>query len=249
MRFSTGSCRRWDMMGGLVSNNILFLAVRSEQVEFRFNLSTVASTEKILTAELHLFKLRPQASVSFNRHHFCQVCDMKESVKNNQWCLSLRDVSNVWLLSLCFLQVSVYQLLDNSKSNHTQRRKLLSSRLIPVHSTGWEVFTITQAVSSLLLCKHWTRVRIFLDLNWPTCSSSWRFAPGWWMKAATWASTWWFRPWEGARWTWNWSASLQDAATTRASSPCWFCSLMTDVAPLLSRMQVSFFGQFYIQCW
>ncbi|XP_053294167.1 anti-dorsalizing morphogenic protein [Pleuronectes platessa] len=91
-----------------------FDKLRSEQVEFRFNLSTVASTEKILTAELHLFKLRPQASVTFNRHHFCQV--------------------------------SVYQLLD--KSNNTQGRKLLSSRLIPVHSTGWEVFTITQAVRS-----------------------------------------------------------------------------------------------------
>lgn len=53
------------------------IAVRSEQVEYRFNLSTVARTEKILTAELHLFKLRPQASLTFNRHHFCQVCTMK----------------------------------------------------------------------------------------------------------------------------------------------------------------------------
>ncbi|XP_062261331.1 anti-dorsalizing morphogenic protein [Platichthys flesus] len=94
-----------------------FDKLRSEQVEFRFNLSTVARTEKILTAELHLFKLRPQASVTFNRHHFCQV--------------------------------SVYQLLD--KINNTQGRKLLSSRLIPVHSTGWEVFTITQAVRSWMV--------------------------------------------------------------------------------------------------
>ncbi|XP_034469528.1 anti-dorsalizing morphogenic protein [Hippoglossus hippoglossus] len=96
-----------------------FDKLRSEQVEFRFNLSTVARSEKILTAELHLFKLRPQASVTFNRHHFCQV--------------------------------SVYQLLDNSKTNHTHGRKLLSSRLIPVHSTGWEVFTITQAVRSWMV--------------------------------------------------------------------------------------------------
>lgn len=57
----------------LVSDYIIPLAVRSEQVEFRFNLSTVARTEKILTAELHLFKLRPQATLTFNRHHFCQV--------------------------------------------------------------------------------------------------------------------------------------------------------------------------------
>ncbi|KAM3866276.1 anti-dorsalizing morphogenic protein [Diretmus argenteus] len=93
-----------------------FDKLRSEEIEFRFNLSTVARTEKVLTAELHLFKLRPQASVTFNRHHFCQV--------------------------------SVYQLLDSTKNNITQEKKLLSSRLIPIHSTGWEVFTITQAVRS-----------------------------------------------------------------------------------------------------
>uniref|UniRef100_A0A4W6ECL8 Anti-dorsalizing morphogenic protein n=1 Tax=Lates calcarifer TaxID=8187 RepID=A0A4W6ECL8_LATCA len=96
-----------------------FDKLRSEQVEFRFNLSTVARTEKILTAELHLFKLRPQATLTFNRHHFCQV--------------------------------SVYQVLDTTKTNNTQEKKLLSSRLIPVHSTGWEVFTITQAVRSWMV--------------------------------------------------------------------------------------------------
>ncbi|KAM6918520.1 anti-dorsalizing morphogenic protein [Xenentodon cancila] len=96
-----------------------FDKLHSEQVEFRFNLSTVARSEKILTAELHLFKLRPQATLAFNRHHFCQV--------------------------------SVYQLLESIKSNNTQEKKLLSSRLIPVHSTGWEVFTITQAVRSWMM--------------------------------------------------------------------------------------------------
>ncbi|CAL8346426.1 unnamed protein product [Merluccius merluccius] len=93
-----------------------FDKLRSEQVEYRFNLFNVARTEKVLTAELHLFKLRPQPSVTFNRHHFCQV--------------------------------SVYQVLDGTRRNSTQDRKLLSSRLIPVHSSGWEVFTITQAVRS-----------------------------------------------------------------------------------------------------
>ncbi|KAJ3594777.1 hypothetical protein NHX12_004084 [Muraenolepis orangiensis] len=90
-----------------------FDKLRSENVEYRFNLSNVARTEKVLTAELHLFKLRPQSSVTFNKHHFCQV--------------------------------NVYQVLDITK-NSTQDRKLLSSRLIPIHSSGWEVFTITQAV-------------------------------------------------------------------------------------------------------
>uniref|UniRef100_A0A3Q3LDX5 Anti-dorsalizing morphogenic protein n=1 Tax=Mastacembelus armatus TaxID=205130 RepID=A0A3Q3LDX5_9TELE len=96
-----------------------FDKMRSEQVEFSFNLSTVAKTEKILTAELHLFKMRPQAALTFNRHHFCQV--------------------------------SVYQLLDTIKTNNTQEKKLLSSRLIPVHTSGWEVFTITQAVRSWMV--------------------------------------------------------------------------------------------------
>ncbi|XP_068605450.1 anti-dorsalizing morphogenic protein [Brachionichthys hirsutus] len=91
-----------------------FDKLHSEQVEYRFNLSTVARTEKVLTAELHLFKLRPQAKLK--QHHFCQV--------------------------------SVYQLFDTSRSNNTQEKKLLSSRLVPVHTTGWEVFTITHAVRS-----------------------------------------------------------------------------------------------------
>ncbi|XP_010889938.1 anti-dorsalizing morphogenic protein [Esox lucius] len=96
-----------------------FDKLHSEQVEFLFNLSSVSRNEKVLTAELHFFKLRPQSSTKFNRHHFCQV--------------------------------SVYQLMDTSKMNVTQGKKLLSSRLIPVHSTGWEVFTITQAVRSWMV--------------------------------------------------------------------------------------------------
>ncbi|MCJ8745074.1 hypothetical protein PDJAM_G00126180 [Pangasius djambal] len=99
-----------------------FDKLHSQQIEFMFNLSTVARNEKVLTAELHLFKLRPQASLTFNRHHFCQV--------------------------------SVYQLLDNTKMNVSQGKKLVSSRLIPIHSNGWEVFTITQAVRTWMTDEH-----------------------------------------------------------------------------------------------
>lgn len=49
-----------------------------------------------------------------------------------------------------YLQVNVYQLLDITKVNISQGKKLVSSRLIPIHSNGWEVFTITQAVSKIL---------------------------------------------------------------------------------------------------
>ncbi|XP_053343181.1 anti-dorsalizing morphogenic protein [Clarias gariepinus] len=99
-----------------------FDKLHSQQVEFMFNLSTVTRNEKVLTAELHLFKLRPKASLIFNRHHFCQI--------------------------------SVYQLLDNTKMNVSQGKKLVSSRLIPVHSNGWEVFTITQAVRAWMTDEH-----------------------------------------------------------------------------------------------
>ncbi|XP_069014105.1 anti-dorsalizing morphogenic protein [Embiotoca jacksoni] len=113
-----GLTRDPDLLEGNTVRSF-FDKLRSEQVEFRFNLSTVARTEKILTAELHLFKLWPQATMAFNRLHFCQV--------------------------------SVYQVLSSSKHNHTQEKKLLSSRLTPIHSTGWEVFTITHAVRSWMV--------------------------------------------------------------------------------------------------
>ncbi|XP_017574020.1 anti-dorsalizing morphogenic protein [Pygocentrus nattereri] len=99
-----------------------FDKLRSDEIEFLFNLSTVARSETVLTAELHLFKLRPQASLTFNRHHFCQV--------------------------------SVYQVTDSSKMNISQSKKLVSSRLIPIHSNGWEVFTITQAIRTWTLDEH-----------------------------------------------------------------------------------------------
>ncbi|XP_043910691.1 bone morphogenetic protein 2-like, partial [Protopterus annectens] len=90
----------------------------SNQMEFFFNLSSVAKSERILTAELHLFKLKPHATelAFFNRHHFCQV--------------------------------SVYQVMDKNRISLPQGKKLLTSRLIPIHSSGWEVFTVTQAVRS-----------------------------------------------------------------------------------------------------
>ncbi|NXX21106.1 BMP2 protein, partial [Podargus strigoides] len=46
---------------------------RSEELQFLFILSSVAKSEKILTAELHLFRLWPRATAGPNRHHFCQI--------------------------------------------------------------------------------------------------------------------------------------------------------------------------------
>ncbi|XP_073444774.1 bone morphogenetic protein 2-like [Dendrobates tinctorius] len=93
-----------------------FDKVHSDQMYFLFNLSTVTKDEKILTAELHLFKLKPRATEYpyFKRHHFCQI--------------------------------SVYLVLDKKTMHLPQGRKLLSSKLVPIHTSGWEVFSITQAV-------------------------------------------------------------------------------------------------------
>ncbi|XP_067824307.1 anti-dorsalizing morphogenic protein [Heptranchias perlo] len=89
---------------------------RSQQFQFFFNLSSVAKSEKILAAELHLFKLRTRLSQDtlYHRHHFCQV--------------------------------SVYQILDNNNTSTAEGKRLLSSRVLPVHDSTWEVFTITRVV-------------------------------------------------------------------------------------------------------
>ncbi|NXY86522.1 BMP2B protein, partial [Alcedo cyanopectus] len=44
-----------------------------EKMRFLFVLSSVAKNEKVLTAELHLFRLWPRATDGPKRHHFCQV--------------------------------------------------------------------------------------------------------------------------------------------------------------------------------
>lgn len=122
--------------------------MRSEQVEYRFSLSTVASTEKILTAELHLFKLRPQATLTLHRQHFCQVgAPLPPTTCGTTPPTGSVPQSDCNPSSVIWFQVSVYQILDTHRGNGTQDKKLLSSRLIPIHSAGWEVFTVTQAVS------------------------------------------------------------------------------------------------------
>ncbi|KAL8177556.1 UNVERIFIED_CONTAM: hypothetical protein K2H54_012180 [Gekko kuhli] len=87
----------------------------SSQMHFLFVLSSVAKNERVLTAELHLFKLRARMGDGpLRRHHFCQV--------------------------------SVYQVLDQSNLDSPEGKKLLSARLLAVQGSGWEVFSITQAV-------------------------------------------------------------------------------------------------------
>ncbi|XP_053149198.1 bone morphogenetic protein 2-like [Hemicordylus capensis] len=90
--------------------------IHSDQFHFLFILSSVAKNERVLTAELHLFKLRARVAdgALLRRQHFCQV--------------------------------SVYQVLDKENLDSSDGKKLLSVRLLAVHGSGWEVFAITQAV-------------------------------------------------------------------------------------------------------
>ncbi|KFZ63714.1 Bone morphogenetic protein 2-B, partial [Podiceps cristatus] len=53
-----------------------------ENMRFLFILSSVAKSEKILTAELHLFRLWPRATDGPKRHHFCQVSVYQVLEKN-----------------------------------------------------------------------------------------------------------------------------------------------------------------------
>lgn len=156
----------------------LFLPVaHGEKMRFLFVLSSVAKNEKILTAELHLFRLWPKATDGPKRHHFCQVrrgtgTGWGEGYGDTQ--PVLRDATGAFspspslfpstrakgvspsdprvLIALCLLpQVSIYQILDKTEPDSPQGQKLLASRLLSLQGSGWEVFAITQAVSTFTL--------------------------------------------------------------------------------------------------
>ena len=65
---------RWRCCPSLASLlNLSFPPAHGEKLRFLFILSSVAKNEKILTAELHLFRLWPRVTDGPKRHHFCQV--------------------------------------------------------------------------------------------------------------------------------------------------------------------------------
>ncbi|XP_039180365.1 bone morphogenetic protein 2-like [Crotalus tigris] len=88
----------------------------SDQMQMLFLLSSVAKNEVVLSAELHLFKLRAGGAEGalLQRQHYCQV--------------------------------NVYQVLGKDHPEAPQGKKLLSARLLALQGFGWEVFSITQAV-------------------------------------------------------------------------------------------------------
>ncbi|KAM4636526.1 bone morphogenetic protein 2-like [Discoglossus pictus] len=101
---------------GLLQGNVVRSFENKAYIEhgqplFFFNISSVGSSEKMLKAELRIFKWKP-FRVS-PRHHFCRV--------------------------------DLYELLDSG--SRPWRGNLISSRLLPLHSQGWEMFNVTDTVS------------------------------------------------------------------------------------------------------
>ncbi|NXO02435.1 BMP2B protein, partial [Rhinopomastus cyanomelas] len=67
-----GVTKNPDILEGNTVRSVLD-KTHSEKMRFLFVLSSVAKNEKILTAELHLFRLWPRVTDGPKRHHVCQV--------------------------------------------------------------------------------------------------------------------------------------------------------------------------------
>ncbi|XP_030060834.1 bone morphogenetic protein 2-like [Microcaecilia unicolor] len=102
---------------GLLQGNVVRSfedKVHLDQSYFYFNISSVGKHEKILKAELRIFKLKQNSgSGKSSRYHICRV--------------------------------DVYEILDSGAK--PWRGNLITSRLLPLHLQGWEVFNVTQTVS------------------------------------------------------------------------------------------------------
>eukprot|EP00058_Branchiostoma_floridae_P019247 XP_002604737.1 hypothetical protein BRAFLDRAFT_80287 [Branchiostoma floridae] len=91
---------------------------------FFFNVSSVSVTENVLDAELHLFKVRP------------------------------RYTSKFMMRRQHFYEVRVYQIMAPKLAWQVDGNRLVSSRLIGLHGSGWEVFNIKPAVQDWVADKN-----------------------------------------------------------------------------------------------
>ncbi|XP_038061356.1 bone morphogenetic protein 4-like [Patiria miniata] len=91
------------------------------RLHFQFNLSHVPATEMLLQAELHLFRLKPK----------------------------MRPTVTVSGKRQPFYQIQLYQLASEDLTS-IEGAKLIGLRLVRSVGTEWEVFSITDAVSSWL---------------------------------------------------------------------------------------------------
>ncbi|XP_071498668.1 bone morphogenetic protein 2-like [Diadema antillarum] len=91
---------------------------RKHRLWFKFDVSRVESTEVLLQAELHLFRLKPRWKTMTGRRP-------------------------------SFFQVHVYQLMSKDPSS-LEGARLIGLRLMSARGTGWEVFSIRDAVQDWL---------------------------------------------------------------------------------------------------
>ncbi|XP_035232367.1 bone morphogenetic protein 2-A-like [Stegodyphus dumicola] len=85
---------------------------------FFFNVSS-EKTDKLLEAEFHIFKMKPKA----------------------------KDQRKAKMLKSQLLEVKIFQMLPPAKSKRKRRKRLLETRRLSVHSTGWEIFSVKVAAA------------------------------------------------------------------------------------------------------
>uniref|UniRef100_A0A8C4RC80 TGF-beta family profile domain-containing protein n=1 Tax=Eptatretus burgeri TaxID=7764 RepID=A0A8C4RC80_EPTBU len=111
---------------GLLEGNVVrsFLEKGNSPPRFQFDVSAVPLTERIITAEFHVFRAHiPPASNARNGYtHFgkLNIYQVKDILGGN--------------------------VRNERKSETLTRARLISSRRVSIYKSGWEVFSVTQAV-------------------------------------------------------------------------------------------------------
>ncbi|XP_076982602.1 bone morphogenetic protein 2-A-like [Tamandua tetradactyla] len=128
--------------------------VHINQSHFFFNLSSVGKHEKVLRAELHVFKLRhlPQTPSQEQAHRFHRLLGR---VRKAAWRRQIpgwrgRVPPSTSILRACAevpaLSVEIHEVLGSTPES--ERGRLLGARELPLHSHGWLVFDVTHTVAT-----------------------------------------------------------------------------------------------------
>lgn len=110
----------------------------TQQMHFLFNVSHLTeASERVLQAELHLFKLHPRLGQSQQP----TLTPEPEALQQQQHHLHRQRRSPH------LLQIRLYQVLDLEEITSLQGLRLLSQRRISAHDRGWEVFPVKDTVT------------------------------------------------------------------------------------------------------
>lgn len=131
-----------------------------------FNLSSFSRDEKMIKAELRWFRKKQKFYLGKSYGpHFCKVkcllCNIRylRKVQTSPETWEPWQISGLlWtqfseLTALCLtFQVDLYEVLDSRVK--PWRGNLITSRLVPLYTQGWEVFNVTQMVTPSLYGLH-----------------------------------------------------------------------------------------------